>query len=72
MCELLHQVWLPEIDRMYCRDVDDVGGETSGTTRPVMQCHNPEDFNLHTQLHFQSNLQRKGQCEWKNCKCLRI
>jgi hypothetical protein len=30
-----------------------VGGETSATTHPMTQCHNPEDLNLHTQLYFQ-------------------
>ena len=53
---VLHWVWLPGVDRMYCTDVGDVGGEMSGTTRPLTQCHNPEDMNLHTQLHFQSTV----------------
>jgi len=53
---VLHWVWLPGVDRMYCRDVGDVGGETSGTTHPLTQCHNPEDLNL-----------QQHQCE--NFKC---
>jgi len=56
VCAVLHRVWLSGVDRMYCTDVDDVGGEASGTTCPMTHCHNPEDLNLYTQLHFQSNL----------------